>query len=96
MTPILTLRKPQRVLHATRGMITLHEHLIPLLFCEGVCGLQAFVRFVYVLSLSLFHICLVSLNYALLVSHMGILHWTLYLISFLGFFPGRNDTDYQI
>ena len=46
-------------------MLTLHEHLIPLMFCKGVRGFQAFVLFLF------------SLDYALLISHMGILHWAL-------------------
>ena len=77
LTTILKLRNPQRVLCARQGMLTLHEDMIPLLFCKGVRGFQAFVLFVYVLSFSLFQICLVSLDYALLISHMGIRHWTL-------------------
>ena len=63
-------------MHARQGMLTLHEHLIPLLFCKGVRGFQVFVPFVFVLSFSLFQIYLVSLDYALLISHMGILRWT--------------------
>ena len=57
-------------------MLTIHEHLIPLLFCKGVRGFQALVPFVYVLPFSLFQIFLVSLVYAILISRMGILHWT--------------------
>ena len=63
-----------RVLRARNGMLTLHENLIPLLFLKGVRGFHAFVRFVFVLSFSLSEIVL-SLNYALLISHIGILHW---------------------
>ena len=62
------------MLCARQGMLTLPAHLIPLLFCKGVRGFQTFVLFVYVLPLSLFQICLVSLDYTLLISHMGILH----------------------
>ena len=50
--------------------------MIPLLFCKEVGGYQAFVLFVFVLSFSLFQICLVSLDYPLLIAHVGILHWT--------------------
>ena len=57
-------------------MLTLHGHLIRLLFCKEVSGFQAFVPFAFVLFFSLFQICLVSLDYALLISHTGILHWT--------------------
>ena len=39
---------------------------------------QAFVPFVNVLCLIWFQICLVSLYFALLISHMGILYWTQY------------------
>ena len=67
---------PRRVLRTRQGTFTLHEHLIPLLFCTGVRWFQAFVRFVYVLSFGLFQICLVSLDYAILIPHMSILHWT--------------------
>ena len=43
-------------------------------FCS-FCFRFTFKFFVFVLSFSLFHICLVSLDYALLISRMGILHW---------------------
>ena len=66
-----SLRTPQWVLHTRQEMLTLLEHLIPLLFCKGVCGFQAFVPFVFVLSFSF-----VFLDYAILISHMGILHWS--------------------
>ena len=74
--PDLRFRIPRRVLCARQRMLTLHEHLIPLLFCKGVREFHAFVPFVYVLSFNLFEICLVSLDYALLISRMGTLHWT--------------------
>ena len=54
----------------------IHEHLITFLFCKGVRGFQVFVTFVFFLSFSLFQICLVSLDYALLIPRMGILQWT--------------------
>ena len=60
-----------------KGMLTLPEHMIPLMFCKEVGGFQAVVHFVFVLSLSLFQICFVSLIFALKIYHMGILHWTL-------------------
>ena len=65
-----------QVLRARHGMLTLHEHLVPPLFCKGVRGFQAFVPFIFVLSFSLFQIYLVSLNNALLISHMRFLYWT--------------------
>ena len=37
---------------------------------------SCFVPFAFVLSLSLFQVCLVSLNYTLFISHMWILHLT--------------------
>ena len=73
LTPSLTFRTPRRVLRARQGMLTLHEHLIPLLFCKGDRGFKAFVLFVYVLSIGLFLIFLTSLDYALLISRMGII-----------------------
>ena len=66
----------RRVMRERRGMLILLEHPILFLFCKGVRGFQAFVPFVFVLSSSLFQICLFFLGYALLVSRMGILHWT--------------------
>ena len=39
--------------------------------------IQSFCSFCLRLSFNLFQICLVSMDYALLISHMGILHWTL-------------------
>ena len=66
--PTLTWRKPRRVLSERQMMLCLHE--------QGVRVFQAFVRFVFVFSFSLFQICVVSLDYALLISHIGILHWT--------------------
>ena len=47
--------------------------LISVLFWKGIRGFQFSV---FVLSFSLFQICLVSFDYANLVSHMGFLHWT--------------------
>ena len=69
-------RFPRRVLRARQEMLTLLEHLIPLMFCKGVRGFQTFVLFVFVLSFSLFQICLVSLDYELLISLMVTLQWT--------------------
>ena len=43
---------------------------------KGVRRFQTFVPFVFVFSFSLFQVCLVSLDYALLISGMGILHLT--------------------
>ena len=65
---------PRWVLRASHGMLNLPEHLIHSLFCKGVRGFQTFVSFLFVLSLSLFLIRIVSLNYAILNSLIGILH----------------------
>ena len=49
-----------------------HKGKNMLLICDlkGVRDFQAFVIFVYILSFSLFRICLVSLDYALLISRV--------------------------
>ena len=71
LTPI-SERIPRRVLCTRRGLLTLLEHLIPLLFLKGVRGVQVFLLFVLILSFGLFQICLVSFNYVILFSRMGI------------------------
>ena len=48
----------------------------PTLSCKEVRGFQAFVPLDFVLSFGLFQICLVTLDLALLMSHMCILHLT--------------------
>ena len=69
-------RIPRRLLCAWQRLLTLHENLIPLLFCKGVRAFQSFVTFLFVLSFSLFQIYLISLGNVLLKSHLGVLHWT--------------------
>ena len=71
-------------------MLTLHEHLITLLFCKGVRGFQAFVPFVLVLSFSSFQICLVFLDYALLNAHIGILSYS--TLDFINIWHRNCDT----
>ena len=61
LTPILTLRNPGWVLRERSVMLTFNVHLITLLICKGVHVFQFFVPFVFVLSFSLFQICLVSM-----------------------------------
>ena len=56
---------------ARQGILTLQVHLIPLPFCKRVRGFQQSVPFVFVLSFNLFQICLISLNYVLLISYIG-------------------------
>ena len=56
-------------------MLTPLGLLNPCLFWKEAPVVQTFVLFVFVLTFSLFQICLVSWDYALLISHMRILHW---------------------
>ena len=75
LTPSLTRGTLRRVPQTRQGMLNITEHLIPLLFCEGVRRIQAFALLCFVLSLILFQICFVSLDY-LIISHMYIFHLT--------------------
>ena len=68
--PDSSLRIPRRMIRARQVMINYSY------FAKGVRGFQAFVPFVLVLSFSLFQICLVCLDNAILISQMGILLWT--------------------
>ena len=66
---------PQRVLRASQGMLTIQEHLIPLLLYKGVRGFISFVLFVYVLSFSFFNFVL---------SHWTMHFWPLAWVFYTG------------